>query len=98
MIEPVGFGLPVLYGGYTANFRAIADELVRAGGARRVDSPETLAEAVLELWRDPDGARAMACRGQACIRSQQGATERIVKAILAAAPPTAAQSSVISNQ
>ena len=91
MIEPVGLGLPVLYGGYTANFRAIADELVHAGGARRVTSPEELAEAALELWRDPDSARAMARRGQACIRSQQGATERIVKAILAAAPPAAGQ-------
>jgi 3-deoxy-D-manno-octulosonic-acid transferase len=91
MIEPVGLGLPVLYGPYTANFRAIADELVHAGGATRVDSPRELAEAVVELWRDPDGARAMARRGQACIRAQQGATERIVKAILAAAPPAADQ-------
>lgn len=84
MIEPIALGVPTLYGPYTANFRGVADILLEHGGARLVRSAAALAAAITELWRDPAAARAMVLRGQACIRSQQGATQRNVASVMAA--------------
>jgi len=87
MIEPIALGVPTLYGPYTANFRGVADVLLEHGGARLVRSAGELAAAIQELWRDPAAAGAMVQRGQAFIRSQQGATQRNVASILAALHP-----------
>lgn len=82
MIEPVALGLPVLYGPYTSNFRGVADTLAEHGGARVVTSVAELADATIELWQQPGRARDMVAKGQAFIRSQQGATRRNVEAAL----------------
>jgi 3-deoxy-D-manno-octulosonic-acid transferase len=84
MIEPIALGVPTVYGPYTANFRGVADVLLEHGGARLVRSAGELVTAITELWHDPAAACAMVQRGQAFIRSQQGATQRNVASVLAA--------------
>ncbi len=87
MIEPVGLGLPVIYGQHTANFSGIADVLAEHGGARVVADEDGLASAVVELWDKPEKTGEMVRKGQSYIRSQQGATRANVETVLSVLPP-----------
>ena len=91
MIEPVALGVPTVYGPYTANFRGIADTLAEHDGARIVADQRELAARVIELWEHPEQMREMVTRGQAFIRSQQGATAATVRGVLELLPPPAAK-------
>ena len=82
MIEPVGIGLPVIYGKYTGNFRGIADVLASHGGAKIVTNENDLTKTVIELWNNSETTTQMVINGQNYIRSQQGATQKNIDTIL----------------
>jgi len=82
MIEPVGLGLPVIFGKYTSNFRGIADVLAENGGAKIVADENELANAVINLWQNENEAKEMVRKGQEYIRSQQGATQTNINTVL----------------
>ena len=82
MIEPVGLGLPVIYGKYTGNFRGIADVLASHGGAKIVTDETDLTKTVIELWNNTEITTQMVINGQNYIRSQQGATQKNIDTIL----------------
>ena len=82
MIEPVGIGLPVIYGKYTGNFRGIADVLASHGGAKIVTNENDLTKTVIELWNNSETTTQMVINGQSYIRSQQGATQKNIDTIL----------------
>ena len=82
MIEPVGLGLPVIYGKYTGNFRGIADVLASHGGAKIVTDETDLTKTVIELWNNTEITTQMVINGQNYIRSQQGATQKNINTIL----------------
>jgi len=82
MIEPVGLGLPVIYGKYTGNFRGIADVLASHGGAKIVTDENDLTNTVIDLWNDPEKAAQMVIKGQNYILSQQGTTHKNINTIL----------------
>lgn len=72
MLEPASLGLPVLFGGYTHNFREIAGSLERAGAARRV-TRENLAAELEALLSDGDHRDQMGQKGQQFVRQNGGA-------------------------
>ena len=82
MIEPVGLGLPVIFGKYTSNFRGIADVLADNGGAKIVADETELANTVMDLWQNENEANEMVKKGQEYIQSQQGATQTNIKTVL----------------
>jgi len=82
MIEPIGLGLPVIFGKYTSNFRGIADVLAENGGAEIVTDENELASKVIDLWQNENLAKKMVKNGQEYIRSQQGATQTNIDSIL----------------
>ena len=82
MIEPVGLGLPVIFGKYTSNFRGIANVLAENGGAKIVADENELASTVIDLWQNEIQAKEMVKKGQEYIRSQQGATQININTIL----------------
>jgi len=82
MIEPVGLGLPVIYGKYTGNFRGIADVLASHGGSKIVADENELLNTVIDLWNNPEKAAKMVANGQNYIRSQQGATQKNIDTII----------------
>jgi 3-deoxy-D-manno-octulosonic-acid transferase len=85
VLEAAQFGLPILVGPYTQNFRDIIG-IFCAQDALRVVTPESLAKTVLELLQDEDQRVALGQRALAVLRSQQGATERTVQALLRLLP------------
>ena len=72
MIEPAGYGAPVLFGPNTWNFKDVTEALLSQQAARIVTGPDQLRETVRELLRHPDEARRM---GDAA-RSFVGPTRR----------------------
>ena len=82
MIEPVGLGLPVIYGKYTGNFRGIADVLASHGGSKIVTDENDLTETVINLWNNTEITTQMVINGQNYIRSHQGATQKNIDTIL----------------
>lgn len=76
-VEAAALGRAMLFGTRMTNFRAIANDLVAAGGARRVDTPESLAGAVCSLLPDaPTRARMGEC-ARKWQQKNQGAIARV---------------------
>jgi len=82
ILEAAEFGKPVLVGPSTENFRDIIDAFRRADAVRFV-TPQSLTPTVLDLLSHDDERRALGERALAVMRSQQGATEKTVTALLA---------------
>jgi 3-deoxy-D-manno-octulosonic-acid transferase len=81
VLEAAQFGTPILVGPYTENFRDIVD-VFRDADALRVVTPQSLTATVLQLLEDPDERAALGRRAFEVMRSQRGATERTVNALL----------------
>ena len=81
VLEAALFGTPILVGPHTENFRDIV-EVFRRADALRVVTPQSLTATILELLENDDERRALGRRAFEVLRSQQGATERTVKALM----------------
>lgn len=77
MIEPIGLGKPTVIGPNVSDFRDVMARFQQGGGIMQVDGPAGLKRAVQTLL-DPAAGQALAERGRAVIRQQQGATGRHV--------------------
>jgi 3-deoxy-D-manno-octulosonic-acid transferase len=88
VLEAALFGTPILVGPHTENFRDII-EVFRRANALRVVTPQTLTATVLELLENDDARRALGRRAFEVLRSQQGAMERTVNALLGLLPESA---------
>lgn len=85
MIEPAGYGVPVVFGPHVWNFGDAARMLVDAGGAIMVKSADELEGALAGLLIDPHARHQMGAIAQRLVREQQGATGRTLDVIDAAA-------------
>ncbi|MCU0704876.1 MAG: 3-deoxy-D-manno-octulosonic acid transferase [Fimbriiglobus sp.] len=81
MIEPAGYGVPVVFGPHVWNFRDPARLLVDAGAAVMVKSADELEAAFAGLLLDADRRRRMGDTARRLVKEQQGATERTVDLI-----------------
>lgn len=81
VLEAAQFAKPVLVGPSTENFRDIV-ELFRRSDALRVVTLETLTPTVLQLLEDDQERSALGRRALEVMRSQLGATETTVNALL----------------
>lgn len=85
ILEAAQFGVPILVGPHTENFRDIINLFQRAG-AIRVVTPGTLTSTVLELLDHEAEREALGKRAHEVMQGQQGATERTVAALLQLLP------------
>ena len=81
VIEAAQFGIAILVGPSTENFRDVVEVFRKAGALRIVDA-ESLVPAVLHLLEDDDERAALGAQALAVMRSQQGATQITVEALL----------------
>jgi 3-deoxy-D-manno-octulosonic-acid transferase len=82
IVEPARFGVPVVVGPYTENFREIIETFRRADAVIVVNK-ENLAATMLELLRDDANRAALGARAADVVRQNSGATARTVDALLA---------------
>jgi len=85
VLEPAYFGVPIMVGPHTENFRDII-EIFRRAGALRVVTPQSLTKEILDLIENYDERVRMGRHAQEVLRTQQGATRRTVEALLALLP------------
>jgi 3-deoxy-D-manno-octulosonic-acid transferase len=97
MIEPAGFGVPVMFGPHTWNFRDAVDGLLEAGGAIRVHDEKELEDGVARLLNDPGLRERMGAAARQFVRLQQGATARtldIMDEVIGTPPDAPANTSI----
>lgn len=80
IIEPAQYGVAIVVGNHTENFRDIV-ELFRSRNAVRVVAPPELSRAFLELLADDAQCKALGQRAAETLRSQTGATQRSLMAL-----------------
>jgi len=76
MIEPAGYGVPVVFGPHIWNFRDAVQRLLEVQGAIKITDAATLKHALTELLQDEPKRLAMGEAARMLVRAQQGATER----------------------
>jgi 3-deoxy-D-manno-octulosonic-acid transferase len=77
IIEPAKYGVPILVGQHTENFRDIVSFFEKAA-AVRIIGPAELPAVVLELLSNEAERKALGQRAQRVLESQMGATERTI--------------------
>ena len=80
IIEPAQYGVPIIIGTHTENFRDVVS-LFRAQNALKVVGPAELPLAFMELISDEGERMALGRRAADTIRAQQGATQRVLVAL-----------------
>jgi len=81
VLEAAQFGVAILVGSHTKNFREMIG-LFQQADALRVVTQETLTDTVLELLGDDNLRFSMGSRALALMRTTQGATTTTVEALL----------------
>ena len=99
VLEAAQFGVPILVGPYTENFRDII-EIFRRADALRMVTPEALTATVLSLLENYDERERLGHRAREVLRSQQGATERTLTALLSllSQQPVTVTSGVVAQE
>ena len=80
IIEPAQYGVAIMTGNHTENFRDIV-ALFQSRDAVRIVSAEELPLMLMQLVADNDQRHALGLRAQETLRSQQGATARTIEAL-----------------
>ncbi len=80
ILEPAHYGVPILIGPNTENFRDIVGLFAQAN-ARIVVLPETLGEIMLALLAREDERKALGERGRQVLVTQRGATARTIESL-----------------
>jgi 3-deoxy-D-manno-octulosonic-acid transferase len=81
MIEPAGYGVPVLFGPHTWNFKDAVAGLLACGGAGVVQNEAELERELVRLLHTPELRATMGAAGRAFVMAQQGATQRTLDLI-----------------
>jgi len=97
VLEAAQFGAPILVGPHTENFRDIIEILHKADGLR-VTTPQSLTQDILHLLANKDERVCLGRRAAEVFRSQQGATNRTVKALLELLPESARAAELSSER
>ncbi|MCA1772230.1 MAG: 3-deoxy-D-manno-octulosonic acid transferase, partial [Halomonas sp.] len=90
VLEPAALGKPVLSGPSIENFSDVAEPLLTAGALALVDSPEGLAEALVDYFDHPSDAQQKGQAGLTVIKAQQGALKRTLDGLGELVPPSLA--------
>lgn len=80
-LEPARFGVPVVMGPSSENFREIVEEM-RSAGAIRIVEPAGLGRCLAELLVDEGKARQIGERGREVYLAKAGATARTVECLV----------------
>jgi 3-deoxy-D-manno-octulosonic-acid transferase len=80
-IEPASFGCPIIFGPHMENFREIADDLVKDGGAVRIQGERDLSETLAGLLSNPARRNQMGERARQLVGNRCGASRRNLELI-----------------
>jgi 3-deoxy-D-manno-octulosonic-acid transferase len=79
VLEASAIGTPVMFGPYMANFKEIAQGLLKQAAAIQCQNKDDVISAICALYAEPDTRIALAEEGKIFVRRNQGAMARICK-------------------
>ena len=77
ILEAAAVGTPVLFGPYMANFKEIAEGILRQDAAIQCQNKKAIIAAIFALYTDSTYRQQLAEKGKAFIRQNQGAITRV---------------------
>ena len=77
ILEAAAVGVPVLFGAYMFNFKAIADSVLKHQAAIQCQTKDDVIEAVLTLYQQADYRAELITKGKTFIQNNQGTVTRI---------------------
>ncbi len=77
ILEAAAVGVPVMFGPHMENFKEIARGVLSHDAAIQCQNKNDLVNAILSLYQQPDYRQALAKKGKAFVRYNQGAISRI---------------------
>ena len=81
LLEPAGFGRPVLFGPHMDDFVLMSQLLIESGGGQRVTDSNDLFVAMKRLLTDPDWCDNMGGKAFGYVKMNKGALKRVVSLI-----------------
>ncbi|SNB45019.1 3-deoxy-D-manno-octulosonic acid transferase [Geobacter sp. DSM 9736] len=81
VLEPAACGVPVLFGPHMSNFREIAADILKSGGAIRVEDGAVMEESLRSLCMDPALRQEMGQRGLSWLQVSGGAVDRHIEVL-----------------
>jgi len=80
-LEPAVFAKPVVFGPHMEDFAEIADDLLKVGGAVRVDDEDALALIISKWISNKKERLAAGTKAAGLVKEQRGVTERYVELV-----------------
>ncbi|MFZ2312503.1 MAG: glycosyltransferase, partial [Methylobacter sp.] len=77
VLEAAAVGVPVLFGPYMANFKEIAQGVLKQDAAIQCQNKDDIVSAMTALYADPEYRGQLIEKGKAFVRQNQGAITRI---------------------
>lgn len=77
ILEAAAVGTPVLFGPYMANFKEIAEGVLRQEAAIQCLNKNEIVSAIAALYADPAYRQSLAEKGKSFVRQNQGAISRV---------------------
>jgi 3-deoxy-D-manno-octulosonic-acid transferase len=87
LLEPAALGIPVLIGPHNFNAVDIAELLIDDGSAQVVQTPDEIAERVIELFGDKAERERRGGAGRQVLEDNRGALRRLLELIEPLVPP-----------
>ncbi|MBZ5541430.1 MAG: 3-deoxy-D-manno-octulosonic acid transferase [Acidobacteriia bacterium] len=81
ILEPAAFGKIPVFGPHTENFAEMTARFVEAGAAIRVESPEDVGVAWIDLLKNPARMQEMGAKAKRLVEESRGATARALAEI-----------------
>lgn len=81
MIEPAGYGVALMFGPNTWNFKDVVDALIQHDAATVVQDQADLLNTLIDWLADPPSAQRQGVRAQNFVLKQRGATGRTLELI-----------------
>ncbi len=79
ILEPAGFGLPVVFGQHMQNFAEEAKLLQESGGGIQIDRPEALERTLLDLLTDPQERSRRGKMARETVAKNRGAVQKNIE-------------------
>lgn len=87
VLEPAALGIPVMFGLYMHNFKAIASGILAAQAAIQCQNQQQITDVLLRLYQQPNDRQLLAEKGKVFVEKNQGAIAKIVSQLDAFSTP-----------
>ncbi len=79
ILEAAAVGVPVMFGPFMANFKAIAESVLALDAAIQCQDNNALIKTIMTLYQHPDYRHSLAAKGKAFVENNKGVCAKIIE-------------------